>query len=173
MKKILFLVIFITSVVLDFISKSFVVDYFKNSDTHFVPVIKNFLNIGLTFNEGVAFGFMTTWSPNVRLFALIVTSVIAFSVLLYFLFVVYRDNKIAVAFLALIFGGAVGNIIDRFRYGAVVDFIDIYYKQYHWPMFNLADSFICIGVFVLIFLPHETKEITKVEMDVDMGKDIK
>ena len=63
-------------------------------------------------------------------------------------------NKVAISFLALIFGGAVGNLIDRLRYGAVVDFLDFYFKEYHWPMFNVADSFICIGVFALILLPN-------------------
>ena len=49
----------------------------------------------------------------------------------------------------MVLGGAFGNIIDRIRYGAVVDFIDLYFGSYHWPSFNLADSFICIGMGLL------------------------
>ena len=97
---------------------------------------------------------MTSWSDQVRIITLTFTSIVAFCVLLYFLCVVYKNNKVAISFLALIFGGAVGNLIDRLRYGAVVDFLDFYFKEYHWPMFNVADSFICIGVFALILLPN-------------------
>ncbi len=155
-KKIIFGVVFIVGLLIDIISKEFVVKYFSTSQMPFISIIDGFLNVGLTYNKGVAFGMMTSWSDSVRFFALIFTSSIAFFVLLYFLFVVYRNNKIGICFLALIFSGAIGNIIDRVRYGAVVDFIDVFYGSYHWPMFNCADSFICIGVIGLIFLP--TKE---------------
>lgn len=57
-----------------------------------------------------------------------------------------------IAALALIIGGAVGNVIDRVRFGAVLDFLDFHYRNLHWPAFNLADSFICVGVFILICL---------------------
>lgn len=162
MNKVLFVVICTVSVVLDVLSKNIVVNHFSSNSEQFIPVINGFFNIGLTYNEGVAFGFMTSWSDSVRVAALTITSIVAFSVLLYFLFVVYRNNKFAVSFLSLIFGGAIGNLIDRVRYGAVVDFLDVYYNQYHWPMFNLADSFICIGVFALILLPN-SKDIEKKE----------
>jgi signal peptidase II len=56
--------------------------------------------------------------------------------------------------LAAILGGALGNVIDRLRYGRVVDFLDFYWENYHWPAFNIADSAICIGVAVLILLPQ-------------------
>ena len=57
--------------------------------------------------------------------------------------------------------GSVGNLIDRLRYGAVVDFLDFDFKEYHWPMFNVADSFICIGVFALILLPNGKSDKSK------------
>lgn len=158
MKKVLFFVFFIFSVVCDVISKNKIVDYFTNkSRDEFVTIIDGFLNFGYTKNEGVAFGIMTNLSPTVRVTLLTITSLFALFILFYFLFVVYKNNKIGISCLALIFGGAVGNFIDRIRYGAVVDFIDVYYKDYHWPMFNLADSFICIGVFILFLLPVEKK----------------
>ncbi len=157
-KKIIFFIVFTMSIFCDVISKEFVVRYFAQNKVPFVNVIDGFFNIGLTYNKGVAFGMMTGWSDNVRSLALMVTSLIAFLVLIYFLLVVYRNNKIAIIFLAMIFGGAIGNIIDRVRYGAVVDFLDVFCKSYHWPMFNLADSFICIGVIGLILLPSKIIE---------------
>ena len=153
MNRILFVLILLISVFLDFISKNYVVSYFANNQGAYITVIENFFNIGLTYNQGVAFGFMTSWPDSLRITALTCTSIIAFGVLLYFLLVIYKNNKLATSFLALILGGAIGNLIDRIRFGAVVDFLDVYFKEYHWPMFNLADSFICIGVFALILLP--------------------
>ena len=158
MNRVLFVLFFAISVILDITSKNFVLEYFSKNDKQFVSVIDNFFNIGLTYNQGVAFGFMTSWSDQVRIITLTFTSIVAFCVLLYFLCVVYKNNKVAISFLALIFGGAVGNLIDRLRYGAVVDFLDFYFKEYHWPMFNVADSFICIGVFALILLPNGKSE---------------
>ncbi|MCL4148637.1 UNVERIFIED_CONTAM: hypothetical protein GTU68_054410 [Idotea baltica] len=69
-------------------------------------------------------------------------------------FFMYRDTKddpYSVTALVLIVSGAIGNLIDRIRYDAVVDFLDFYWKTYHWPAFNIADSAICIGVTVLVF----------------------
>ena len=64
--------------------------------------------------------------------------------------------------LALIIGGAVSNVIDRFLYGAVVDFLDFYIGSYHWPTFNVADSAICIGAFLIcirsVFMKREKKQ---------------
>jgi signal peptidase II len=60
--------------------------------------------------------------------------------------------------LAAILGGAVGNVIDRFIYGAVIDFLDFYWGSYHWPAFNIADSAICIGVFTLVLLPRDAEQ---------------
>ncbi|GHT89187.1 hypothetical protein FACS1894113_3580 [Alphaproteobacteria bacterium] len=60
----------------------------------------------------------------------------------------------------MIIGGAIGNLIDRFTHGAVVDFIDVYYKNWHWPAFNIADSFICCGaIYLMLFnlLSQHTK----------------
>jgi signal peptidase II len=61
------------------------------------------------------------------------------------------DAKLEAASLALILGGALGNVIDRLIHGYVIDFLDVYYGTYHWPAFNVADSAICIGAILLIF----------------------
>jgi len=60
-----------------------------------------------------------------------------------------NDQRMAQVSLAMIFSGAVGNLIDRVRQGEVVDFLDVYWRTYHWPAFNVADSLICVGVALL------------------------
>ena len=85
MNRVLFVLFFAISVILDITSKNFVLEYFSKNDKQFVSVIDNFFNIGLTYNQGVAFGFMTSWSDQVRIITLTFTSIVAFCVLLYFL----------------------------------------------------------------------------------------
>lgn len=83
----------------------------------------------------------------------IVLSVFAIGVAAFlFGWMLKEDNRLKIIALACIIGGALGNVIDRLRFGAVLDFLDFYYQSWHWPAFNLADSFICIGVFILICL---------------------
>jgi signal peptidase II len=65
----------------------------------------------------------------------------------------YYQTVLAQTSLAAVLGGAIGNVIDRVKFGAVVDFLDFYVGSYHWPAFNVADSAICVGVALLILLP--------------------
>lgn len=116
-----------------------------------VVVIKGFFNITHIMNPGGAFGFFASGSPEVRKFIfLFLSSLVA-------LFVVWFYHQCAKEFvflsyaLALVFGGAVGNLIDRFLYGEVVDFLDFYIGDAHWPAFNIADSAISIGMAILIY----------------------
>ena len=70
------------------------------------------------------------------------------------------DTKTKIG-LSLVLGGAIGNIVDRLRFGYVVDFLDFYFNTYHWPAFNLADSFICLGaffIFIQIFFKKEEEQ---------------
>ena len=69
-----------------------------------------------------------------------------------------EDKRVEVVALSLIFGGALGNVVDRARLGEVVDFIDVYYDGYHWPAFNVADSAISIGVILLLWRLLVTRE---------------
>ena len=116
-----------------------------------IIVIEKFFNITHILNPGGAFGFFASQSPEIRKFIfLFVSSVVA-------LFVLWFYKRCAEDFiflsygLALIFGGAIGNLIDRFRYGKVVDFLDFYMGSAHWPAFNIADSAISIGMGILIY----------------------
>jgi signal peptidase II len=61
------------------------------------------------------------------------------------------EQKVEAVALSLIFGGAVGNVIDRIRFGRVIDFIDVFYMSHHWPAFNVADAAISVGVFLLFW----------------------
>jgi len=116
-----------------------------------IIVIEKFFNITHILNPGGAFGFFASQSPEIRKFIfLFLSSIIA-------LFVLWFYKKCASEFvflsygLALIFGGAMGNLIDRFRYGKVVDFLDFYMGSAHWPAFNIADSAISVGMGILIY----------------------
>lgn len=116
-----------------------------------IVVIENFFDITYILNPGGAFGFFAEKPPEIRKFIfLFLSSVVALFVLWF-----YKKSAEKYVFLsyglALIFGGAVGNLIDRFMYGKVVDFLDFYIGSAHWPTFNVADSSINIGMGILIF----------------------
>jgi len=114
-----------------------------------IPVIDGLLSLTLVMNTGLAFGLLAglpaAWRWLVALLsivALIVLARVAMRVLA-------GGGWTARLSVALIFGGAVGNLIDRARFGAVVDFVDAHYRGYHWPAFNVADSAITVGVCLL------------------------
>ena len=109
-----------------------------------VPVIDGLLNWTLTYNLGAAFSFLSDAGGWQRWFF----SALAAGVSLLLVFWLSRlprnDWRQAVPF-ALVIGGALGNLVDRVRFGHVVDFIDAYWGSYHWPAFNIADSAIVVG----------------------------
>jgi len=115
-------------------------------------------NFTLMYNKGAAFSFLANQGGWQRWFFLGLTSVVSV-----FIFLWIRKLKasqvLQYSALALILGGAIGNLIDRAIYGHVIDFLDVYYNQRHWPAFNLADSAISVGAVLLIYdtikNPHE------------------
>jgi len=108
-----------------------------------------FFNITLAFNEGAAFSFLSDAGGWQRWFFLVLTLVIS-SVLFFWL--KKSDNKTESLAISLVLGGAIGNFIDRLIFGHVIDFLDVYYKSYHWPAFNVADMAISGGVMLLILV---------------------
>lgn len=114
-----------------------------------VAVIDGVLNWMLAYNEGAAFSFLANQGGWQRWF-FTALAVIVSAVLVVWLTRTERADWRNALPLALIIGGAIGNVIDRARLGHVVDFIDAYYGSYHWPAFNIADSAICIGAVCLI-----------------------
>jgi signal peptidase II len=107
------------------------------------------LSFTLLYNEGAAFSFLSDAGGWQRWFFMLLSLVISL-VLILWLRSVDKHKLFLAAGIALILGGAVGNLIDRSLYGYVIDFIDVYYRQYHWPAFNLADSAITLGAALLI-----------------------
>jgi signal peptidase II len=147
------IIAFIT--VLDQLSKAWIVQHFERGEV--LPVIPNFFNLILTYNRGAAFGMFSNLPEGSRQLVLGVTSFAALGLVLYFLFRDYKGLLPAQVALSLVLGGAIGNLIDRVVLGEVVDFLDFYIGAYHWPAFNVADSSIFIGVFILLFLKPQPK----------------
>lgn len=113
-----------------------------------VPVIDNFFNITYVRNPGAAFGLFA--QSGFRIPFLIGVSMIALAAILVALYKSKRTEKVSVVALSCIFAGACGNLIDRIRLGEVIDFLDFYWKNHHWPAFNVADMAICLGAFLYL-----------------------
>ncbi len=108
-----------------------------------------YFNLTLMYNTGAAFSFLSDAGGWQRWFLSAVAIVVS-GVLIVWLNRVQANERWTAAALALVIGGAIGNVIDRLVYGQVVDFIDIYYRQWSWPAFNVADSAIFVGVAILL-----------------------
>ncbi|GFO59144.1 lipoprotein signal peptidase [Geomonas silvestris] len=112
-----------------------------------IPVIPNFFSITYLRNRGAAFGILANSAYRLPFFLLV--SAVAICVIVVVIKKLREDQKLAAASLSLIFSGALGNVIDRIRLGEVIDFLDAHWYNHHWPAFNIADSAICVGVFLL------------------------
>ena len=114
-----------------------------------ISVVDGFFSLTLVMNPGLAFGMLsstpTAWRWIVAALSLAALALLA-TVGIRLLASGGWTTRVALGF---IFGGAAGNLIDRGRFGAVVDFLDFYWRDYHWPAFNVADSAISVGVALL------------------------
>jgi len=116
-----------------------------------VTVIDGFFSLTLVMNPGLAFGMLGSVPPGWR-WVVALLSVAAVGVLATIATrLLPEGGKVAAVSIGMIFGGAAGNLIDRARFGAVVDFLDFYWRGWHWPAFNVADSAISVGVALLAF----------------------
>jgi len=132
-------------VAIDQLSKWWVVDVIMRPPR--VIELTPFLNLVMGWNRGVSFGLFNTaapWAPWV--FSGLASAIVVFM----WIWLMRTELKLVAAAIGLIIGGAVGNIIDRLRYGAVADFIDVHAAGYHWPAFNAADSAITVGAVLLV-----------------------
>lgn len=131
-------------IVFDQISKAMVLDVFQTGE---VVRVTPFLNFVLVWNRGVSFGMLESMGATVPwlLAGLALAVVIGLAVWLR-----HAENHLVAGGIGLVIGGALGNVIDRVRFGAVVDFIDVHAFGWHWPAFNIADSAICVGAIVLL-----------------------
>jgi signal peptidase II len=109
--------------------------------------ITDFFNFVLVANRGISFGLLSSDSPWGQ--PLLIALALALSTMLVF-WLRGADNRLLAGSIGLVLGGAVGNVIDRLNYGAVIDFLDFHLGGYHWPAFNLADSAIVMGVAAII-----------------------
>ena len=113
-----------------------------------ITVIPGFFNLTYVRNRGAAFGMLAGVAAAWRSAFFIVVTVIAVAAIV--LLIRKTSERLLIAAFSLIAGGALGNLIDRVRWGEVVDFIDWYVRSYHWPTFNIADSAISVGVGLLV-----------------------
>ena len=114
-----------------------------------VLIINHYLNFRPVWNDGISFGMLQGHGNFGRFIFIIIALMISLWIILYS----KKLNTIGFIGYNMIAGGAIGNVIDRVIHGKVIDFIDVHYEEYHWPTFNIADSFIFIGV--LLFLYNE------------------
>jgi signal peptidase II len=137
-------------VILDQLSKAAVLAHFAGSGFTGERVA-SFFNLVLTYNRGMSFGLFNTGPGgsgglNAVLFSVAAAAIVAG--------LIYWLSRVTSALLAvaigLIIGGAIGNVVDRIRLGAVIDFLDFHIGFWHWPAFNLADSAICVGVAAML-----------------------
>ena len=141
------LVILLIVFVLDRITKLYILK-FAEVENSVDLYITSYLNLFLIWNKGIAFGL---FSMNDSIIYNTITFIIGF-IIIVILFMMWKNNNIQRYFLALIAGGALGNLYDRIVYTAVPDFIDLHFQEFHWFVFNVADIFITIGVFCLILV---------------------
>lgn len=115
-----------------------------------VDIIPNFFSLTFIKNKGAAFGMFGTLPTPYRELSLGIVSLIALAFVFKMLLTDAQEDILMRVSLSLILGGALGNLLDRARHGAVVDFLDFYIGEYHWPAFNVADSAISLGVTFLL-----------------------
>ena len=114
-------------------------------------LIEGFFCLTYIRNPGAAFGFLTSAAPLFRSLFLIAVTLVAMMLILLYLSKSRKEPPLLTFSLALILSGAAGNLIDRVRYGEVIDFLDLYIGTHHWPAFNLADSAISVGAALMIW----------------------
>jgi signal peptidase II len=142
--------------VADQISKFYFLDLMQQNPTGIV--VTPFFNLVMVWNTGVSFGMFSEDSAS-RSWTLIAVSFLVTAWLLWWLWRAH-SRLVAVA-LGMIIGGAIGNVIDRYRFGAVFDFLDFHAFGWHWPAFNVADCAIVVGVLLLLadgFRPQKTAD---------------
>ena len=135
-----------TVVILDQVSKGLAEHWLQLHVQH--PIFP-FFNLTLVYNTGAAFSFLSQAGGWQRWF-FSALAIIVSTIIVVWLKRLHSDQRWLAIGLSLVLGGALGNLIDRLRFGHVVDFIDVYYKTFHWPTFNIADSAITVGATLLV-----------------------
>ncbi len=146
-KKLYFLIIGII-LITDQISKFVIKSKFVEGES--IRLIKSFFNLTYVKNDGAVWGLFSKQSNSIIPTIITVLALVTLIIISFFFLKLKNECKYELFGLAFVLGGAIGNIIDRISQGFVVDFFDFIIFKYHWPVFNVADSFISIGVFILV-----------------------
>lgn len=139
-------------IVCDQLTKLWVLDAFQLYESR--VIIPGFFNLTYVTNSGAAFSLLADVDSPWRHFFFLGTNSVAIAGFTIAYFYMRRLSVLYGISFGLIAGGAAGNLVDRARLGSVVDFLDVYVGSYHWPTFNVADSAICVGVAVFIYLNY-------------------
>jgi signal peptidase II len=154
LKRLYYLALAAVIILLDIWTKWLVV---RRIDLHeAIPVIPDFFQLVHVRNTGAAFGLGANASSKLVPILLNAGAIAVFCVVVVYALRTAVTDRLLQTGLHLILGGAIGNLLDRFRFGYVVDFLDVYVGSHHWPAFNVADSAICIGI-ALLFLDMRKK----------------
>ena len=124
------------------------------------PLIQNFLSLTYAQNTGVAFSMLDDHGDPGR-WGLSVVAIVAGVLVLYFFWRTPRTDDRILGALALLLGGIGGNVVDRLRFGFVIDFIDVQFGSWHYPTFNIADAAICVGAGLLVLDLFLSRKKTK------------
>ena len=154
MKRIHYLVISLVVLVLDVWTKWLVATHISLHET--ISLVPNLFEIVHVRNTGAAFGIGANSDSQLVPLLLNAGALAVFVVVVVYAIRTAVTDRVLQIGLHLILGGAIGNLLDRFRLGYVVDFLDVYIRDHHWPAFNVADSAICIGI-ALLFLDMRRK----------------
>ena len=147
------LIIIISIFILDRVTKLYVI-YLDKINIGSEIYLSKYLNIYLIWNEGIAFGLFSFDEKNLYNYLTIFILIIV----VFILFWIIKSKGIQKYALSMISGGALGNLFDRILYRAVPDFIDLHINNFHWFIFNIADIFITIGVFLMILSEFTIKD---------------
>lgn len=120
-------------------------------------VIPGLFDLVHVLNKGAAFGFLAELEGNMQTYFFIAVTGLAIVLIVHLLRTVNREDNYLFAALGLILGGALGNLVDRIRLGMVIDFLDVYFRDHHWPAFNAADMAISAGAILLLVSFYKKK----------------
>jgi signal peptidase II len=149
MKRAHYLTISALVVLFDAVTKWIVATRVELHDS--VTVIPSLFQIVHVRNSGAAFGIGANADSQLVPVVLNIGAIAVFCIVVVYALRTSLNDRLLQVGLHLILGGAIGNLVDRFRFGYVVDFLDFYVREHHWPAFNVADSAICIGIGLLFF----------------------
>ena len=145
-----YIAIFSIIIILDQAAKFIVQAVFTGNPYKVITVIKNFFLVRYVENKGAVWGIFSQSDSVIIPKVITILSVLALIIVIYFFLKLESQCVLELTSLSFVIGGALGNVIDRLYQGYVLDFLDVFIKDRHWPTFNIADSFITIGVILLI-----------------------